>query len=402
MNPNRRRHGSVAGEVEHVGGGHPAAASSSSVPATASSGLVLVSARSASRTRSWWAGWPASCAVARVGAARTPAEISGAKRLDVGAHHEDVARLEGGVVLEQPDQHLAQHVDLARRRRGTRAPGGAVVRRRARARRARRPSGRGWRAGRAGASRAGCSAPARSGVRGRSRLAGPAAERCAAARGRRAPARPSSGCPTRLGRGVVLARHRTADAGQRVPQLRRRLRQPEVDVAELAERLQQLDLGDRQPGVAEQREPATAGRAPRRRRAARASVSACRTSGARRVDPRDQPPPQLGLPAQVVVERSTGAVGVAALAPVGDQRRPLHGVRREQAGQPPGDGVAAVAPQRRLVAVEPVAEVGRRGSRTTARRGCRRSPRAAARPAGRGPTGRRARGRAASRPASAG
>ena len=33
--------------------------------------------------------------------------------LDVGAHHEDVARLEGRVVLEQPDQHLPEHVDLA-------------------------------------------------------------------------------------------------------------------------------------------------------------------------------------------------------------------------------------------------------------------------------------------------
>jgi hypothetical protein len=34
-------------------------------------------------------------------------------RLDVGAHHQDVARLESGVVGEQAEDHLAQHLDLA-------------------------------------------------------------------------------------------------------------------------------------------------------------------------------------------------------------------------------------------------------------------------------------------------
>ena len=34
--------------------------------------------------------------------------------LDVGAHHEDVARLQGRVVVEQAEHHLAQHLDLAR------------------------------------------------------------------------------------------------------------------------------------------------------------------------------------------------------------------------------------------------------------------------------------------------
>ena len=79
------------------------------------------------------------------------------------------------------------------------------------------------------------------------------------------------------------------------------------------------------------------------------------------VDPLEQPAPQLGLPAQVVVERFTGTVGVAALAPVGDQGRPLHGVRPEQAGEPPGNGVAPVASELCLVTVEAVAEVGRQG-----------------------------------------
>ena len=60
-------------------------------------------------------------------------------------------------------------------------------------------------------------------------------------------------------------------------------------------------------------------------------------TGRGRADPRDEQAPQLGLPGEVGVERAAGAVGVAAGLPVGEQGRPLHGVRREQPGQPPGD-----------------------------------------------------------------
>ena len=48
----------------------------------------------------------------------TEAERRGDERgvvLDVGAHHEDVARLEGRVVLEESEQHLAEHLDLTGR-----------------------------------------------------------------------------------------------------------------------------------------------------------------------------------------------------------------------------------------------------------------------------------------------
>ena len=76
------------------------------------------------------------------------------------------------------------------------------------------------------------------------------------------------------------------------------------------------------------------------------------------LDPGEQPAPQLGLPGEVGVERLAGAVGVAALSPVGDQLRPLDGVRREQRRQPEGHAVAAVAPQVCVVAGEAVAEVG--------------------------------------------
>ena len=138
-----------------------------------------------------------------------------------------------------------------------------------------------------------------------------------------------------------------------------------MDVALLAERGQQLDLGDRQAGVAEQRQPGrqvpvevwvdarvrTAG-PERRERRGMADV------GRVGLDPGEQPAPQLGLPGEVGVERPAGAVGVAALAPVGDQLRPLDGVRREQRRQPEGHAVAAVAPQVCVVAGEAVAEVG--------------------------------------------
>ena len=74
-------------------------------------------------------------------------------------------------------------------------------------------------------------------------LAGVAAERCQQRMG------------DQVGRAVVVARDHAAEVGEVVPQRGRRLRQPDVDVAVLAEGLEQGDLGDRQPGVPEQREP---------------------------------------------------------------------------------------------------------------------------------------------------
>ncbi len=79
LKANRRRQASVAARSSTSEAVTRPPLSSSRAPATASSGLVLVSARSASLTRSWWAGWPTSgvCA-AVVGPRPNPAEISGA------------------------------------------------------------------------------------------------------------------------------------------------------------------------------------------------------------------------------------------------------------------------------------------------------------------------------------
>ena len=95
-------------------------------------------------------------------------------------------------------------------------------------------------------------------------------------------------------------------------------------------------------------------------------------------------------------------VGGVAGGPVDEQLRPLRGVRREQAGQPARDGVAAAPPELRLVAGVAVPEVAAPGWPPTARRGSRRAPTAAARPARRAPTGRRRGCRSARRSASAG
>ena len=131
------------------------------------------------------------------------------------------------------------------------------------------------------------------------------------------PQRPQQRVPDLPDRGVLGPRHRPLRRHLRqvVPERGRHLRQPQVHVAQLAERTQQLDLGDRQPGVPEQRqprrqvEPVTAGPQPRQRLVV-AYV------GRRRVHPRHQPSPQLGLPGQVGLDGVSRAVGVAALAPV--------------------------------------------------------------------------------------
>ena len=84
-------------------------ASASSCDATPSSGLVWTSERSASRTRSRCAGMRAAHHVAEPEVGVDQRRVG----LDVGAHHQDVARLQRRVVGEQAEQHLAQHVDLS-------------------------------------------------------------------------------------------------------------------------------------------------------------------------------------------------------------------------------------------------------------------------------------------------
>ena len=202
------------------------------------------------------------------------------------------------------------------------------------------------------------------------------------------------------GRLVLVTGDDSADVLEGVPENGGSLREVQVDVAVLAERGEQVHLGRGQPGVPEQRQPGrqvetgTTGAQGRDRRGV-AQV------GRRRVDAGQQPSPQLGLPGEVGVQVAAGPVGVAPLAPVGDEGGPLDGVRREQRREPDRHAVAAVAAHLEVVARQPVARGGRPGSRTSPRRGWCRWWRAAARPGARGPTRRPAPGRGAARPGTA-
>ncbi len=160
--------------------------------------------------------------------------------------------------------------------------------------------------------------------------------------------------------GVVGARDDAVRPGgtECLPQGRRGLRQPEVHVAVPGQRAEQLDLGDGDPGVAEEREPGRQVEAGvvRLEPLDRAGVADVGRVG---VDRGQHPPPQLGLPVQVVVERAAGAVGVAARAPVGHERGPLGGVGGVEGSETDGHGVAPVATQLGRLALAVVAEVPR-------------------------------------------
>ena len=329
--PNRRRHRLGAGQVEHLGGGDPAAGElDQRRRRPPSSGLVLRSARSASRTRSRWAGCAAAPSADHVGepeAGRDQRRVG----LDVGAHHEDVARLEGRVVLEQPDQHLAQHVDLAGRAVAGVHLHAAVGRRRARGRRARRRRARGWRAGRAAASRAGCRPP----VDGAGDAASRRGSRRArgAARGRRGRARRAAG-GRRSSAERVVGRAATGPAAVGRPGRPRAPARPAA--ARGARRGARRARASSSTSVTGSRvwpnsDSRAAGRARRRRSRSAASVSRVPHVGRRLVDPR-RAAAATARPASAG-RRSSGPPAPSVsppVAPVGDQGRALHGVRREQ------------------------------------------------------------------------
>ncbi len=116
------------------------------------------------------------------------------------------------------------------------------------------------------------------------------------------------------------------------------------------ERVEQFDLGARQPGVAEQRDAF--------RQLGRGLLQCGKGFGVadvRRigVDPVQQGTPQGRLPQQIRVD-----VAVDGVLPVDEQVWPLAGVGREQSREPPGDGIAPTLPQLALLAGFEVAEVG--------------------------------------------
>ena len=155
-------------------------------------------------------------------------------------------------------------------------------------------------------------------------------------------------------RGVLGARHRPRRGTPRParPTARRDLRQPQVHVAQLAQGAEQLHLGDRQPGVPEQRQPrrqvepvaAGAQPLPASRRGARRAAGASTTG--------DQPAPQLRLPGQVAVDRADPRRRCRAPRASRSTRlraaaRRTTRTARPAAGPPSSAGCAAARPRRR-------------------------------------------------------
>ena len=289
-------------------------------------------------------------AVAARPAVGPEAEAGGDQRrvgLDVGAHHQHVAGLERGVVGEQAEQHLAQHLDLAGRAvagvhldgavvgsQGRAAAGPAALARRSACSHWSRLSGAAARAAATGSS------TRRDRAQRALELAGVAAER-----GQQPVADPLVGAVAAPLDGTRRASPASAahSASEGCGSHRWTSRcSPSAASSSISV--------DGQAGVAEERDPRGQVDARRGRRAAGSSVAACRTCGGSARHRGGESPPELGLPGEVGGERRPGTVGVAARGPVGDQARPLHGVRREEAREPTGDGVAPPAPQVGLLA----------------------------------------------------
>ena len=261
--------------------------------------------------------------------------------LDVGAHHDDVPRLERRVVGQQPDQDLAQHLDLAVRSvRGVQhhaAVGGIEH----------RAGGLGLRlavGGDVGLQ------PAEQGAGGRPRpaRAGARSTRSASVAGQRelqlprVPAEVGQQPMTAQPLGVVVdpsaAGRRPVPlqvVGHLLPQSRRRGGQPEVHVAGGGQRGQHRHVVGLQPGGAEHRQPGRQvdglGSLPQRPDGRRHPLGRLRS-----VHARAQPSPQLGLPGPVGTQGLPGRVDVAMLGPGVQHGRPAGGVRGEQLGLVPG------------------------------------------------------------------
>ena len=279
--------------------------------------------------------------------------------LDVRAHHQDVAWLERafaanrilGAVLEQPKQHLAEHLHLPGRavapvhldRPVGRVEGAALRSRGVIAQVGLEPAEQ--RVGRVGQrGRRGDLVVVNGPPEAALQLALVAAERC------------EQRVPDPAVADVLRARHLAGQVGQPLPEGSAGVGQPQVQVVMGRQVAEQLDLRDGHPGVAEQRDAwrqvTGTGAQPLQRR----GVPLVRVWGG---DSLREGTPQWWLPGQVAIERVAEPVGGVAGGPVDQQLRPLCGVRREQAGEPPCDGVAAAAPELRLVAGVPVPQVQR-------------------------------------------
>ena len=251
----RRRAGSAGGPARGRRGRAPArrsaarSASSSSRATTPSTGLVWRSERSASRTRRSGGGARPTRLVVLVGLARAERRLDERReRLDVRAHDDHVARLERRVLVEQVQDRVAQHLDLA----GAAVAGvdlDAAVGRRARGSARRRSS----RARRPGCARAACRCGAATGWWWSACVAAPSTSCSSRASW---PQEASSAVARQPRRRIVgpPARRRRRWLGDPLPQGGRGCSRNRWTSRCAASALQHLQMTGRQPRQAEQRE----------------------------------------------------------------------------------------------------------------------------------------------------
>ena len=272
--------------------------------------------------------------VAGVLAVARAAERRGDQRgegLDVGAHDDDVARLERRVVREEAEHRLAQHLHLPVRAvagvdghagvaRDVGEDGRAVVAQvvlQALQQRRRRVLGRGVVDVRDAGPRRG---------EAQLQLTGIAREG--------AQQRVGGDAGRRVRRATPADAH-PGGAAHRVPQRGRGVRQPEVDLAGAREGLEDLQVGGGQPGGPEEGEP--------RREVPVAAAEPGAVLRERLRRPGDghrlaQTPPQLGLPAQVGRDLAPRAVLVLLRGPGPQHRRPVLAVGVEEPREVAGRG----------------------------------------------------------------
>ena len=264
------------------------------------------------------------------------------ERLDVGAHHDDVAGLEAALALrEHPGEHLAQHLHLARSAvAGVHLEGeivggtlagwvrALVVSDIALQQRKTTPDsllvGARSRDGRLHRQEVLLELAHVAGEGGQQRVAG----------GERA------GVVDPGGHGIG-----GPDGGDVVPQRRRGVWQPQVHVTRGRERLDEFAIGAGEPGVSEERNPLR--QIGIDRTVGETTDDPVVAFGDRLVEPvtvegeLDDMPPQRRLPGEVGRKRLSVAVGRFAALPLGEHLRTVAGVGREQAGDAPRHDVAA-------------------------------------------------------------
>ena len=251
--------------------------------------------------------------------------------LDVRAHDQHVAWFEGGVLGKQADEHLAQHLDLPL------GPVAGVY----------LQGSVGWieersrRRDRVRVILQGLLQPPeqgqwtlsermvmvldglRSGGDPELQLAGVAAE---------ARQQDVAGNVGRLVVTPIRDLARIGEGGDLLPQSGGGMREPQVDVAVLGERDDDVELRGCQPGGPEQRQPVR--QVYQIRLGAQPLAGSGEALGrARQADPAADLPPQLRLPAQVV-----GHVGVVAVRPGPEHRRAMGTIGVVQGGEMAGGG----------------------------------------------------------------